>query len=290
MSNFLLYLIESGMCLTLLYLDYVFFFRKETYFNFNRFYLIIILIASSIIPIIHVNVAVSEKDNIEKTFQDIGKFRSYYTEFIGFADSEFGRSRYRKYEIATFEENSFHPQKTADFDDNLVSDKGINQSVLSATNVANFDFNIIKAIIAIYLFGVGWRGAPIPRPPCAPRSSSSSPTRGPRTRTTGRRSSPSAGGARGRTPTTTPVTSAGGGAPNLTKHRPFTRCQGKGPYDERRDQVEDVRRDDRQEPPDAAARSAADDGVGARLRERRRPGQLLRRETVSARFVLPCGR
>jgi hypothetical protein len=142
------------MCLTLLYLVYVFFFRKETYFNFNRFYLIIILIASSIIPIIHVNVAVSEKDNIEKTFQDIGKFRSYYTEFIGFADSEFGRSRYRKYEIATFEENSFHPQKTADFDDNLVSDKGINQSVLSATNVANFDFNIIKAIIAIYLFGV----------------------------------------------------------------------------------------------------------------------------------------
>jgi len=154
MGNFLLYLIESGMCLTLLYLVYVFFFRKETYFTFNRFYLIIILIASSIIPIIHINVAVSEKDDIEKTFQDIGKFRSYYTDFIGFADSEIGISRYRKYEIATFEENDFQSQKPTETGSNLTSDKGINQSEQSAANMANFDFNILKAIIVVYLLGV----------------------------------------------------------------------------------------------------------------------------------------
>jgi hypothetical protein len=50
MTDFMFYLLESAACLALFYFGYWLFLRKETYFNLNRIYLVLSLIASLIIP------------------------------------------------------------------------------------------------------------------------------------------------------------------------------------------------------------------------------------------------
>jgi hypothetical protein len=106
MATFLLYLFETGLCLSVLFLVYLFFFRNETYFNFIRFYLFGSLIFSTVIPLVHVTWVLDKTDYIESPFQEIGRFRSYYTEIISMTDSEFGLGKYRNYKAAVFEENA----------------------------------------------------------------------------------------------------------------------------------------------------------------------------------------
>ena len=50
MSEFLIYLLKSGICMALFISLYFFFLRKETFFQLNRFYLILALIGSLFIP------------------------------------------------------------------------------------------------------------------------------------------------------------------------------------------------------------------------------------------------
>ena len=57
-----------------------------------------------IIPLIHITIVVSNKDNIEDTFQDIEKFRSYYTDFVAMVEEDFGGNKYISYEAAVFED------------------------------------------------------------------------------------------------------------------------------------------------------------------------------------------
>ena len=53
MINFLLYLVESGICLGLLYLIYTIFLSKETFFKTNRLYLLFSIPLSFIIPLLN---------------------------------------------------------------------------------------------------------------------------------------------------------------------------------------------------------------------------------------------
>ncbi len=53
MINFLLYLVESGICLGLLYLIFRIFLSKETFFRINRLYLLFSIPVSFIIPLIN---------------------------------------------------------------------------------------------------------------------------------------------------------------------------------------------------------------------------------------------
>lgn len=53
MINFLLYLVESGICLGLLYLIYTIFLSKETFFKTNRLYLLFSIPISFIIPLLN---------------------------------------------------------------------------------------------------------------------------------------------------------------------------------------------------------------------------------------------
>ena len=56
MITFLIYLFESGICMLILYLVYWFFLRRETYFTFNRFYLVGSVFLVLLVPLIHINI------------------------------------------------------------------------------------------------------------------------------------------------------------------------------------------------------------------------------------------
>ena len=103
MVKFLLYLFETGLCLSILFLVYVLFFKKETYFNFNRLYLIAIMILALVVPVIHVSLKISSFETIQYPVGEIGKFRNYYRELIAMTDPEFSASPYLKYESADIE-------------------------------------------------------------------------------------------------------------------------------------------------------------------------------------------
>jgi TonB family protein len=52
-----IYLIKSSLSLTILYLSYVLFFRKEAYFNFSRYFLLLTLMVVILLPLIPYNAA-----------------------------------------------------------------------------------------------------------------------------------------------------------------------------------------------------------------------------------------
>ena len=55
MNELIIYLIEASLCLTLLYGIYRLLLEKETFFTFNRFYLISILVFSMLLPLASFN-------------------------------------------------------------------------------------------------------------------------------------------------------------------------------------------------------------------------------------------
>ncbi|MCW3786505.1 M56 family metallopeptidase [Plebeiibacterium sediminum] len=92
MAKFLIYLFESGLCLTLFYLGYVFFFRKETYFTFNRIYLVGAMVLSLIMPLGSVSVNSVQSNVISETIVKVSQFRNYYEELILLTDPDYAVS------------------------------------------------------------------------------------------------------------------------------------------------------------------------------------------------------
>ncbi|MBR8537328.1 M56 family metallopeptidase [Carboxylicivirga sediminis] len=82
MTRFLIYLFESGLCLTLFYSGYILFFRKETYFTFNRIYLMLSMILALLLPLTPVQFSVDNSDFFGITLNRISEFRNYYEELI----------------------------------------------------------------------------------------------------------------------------------------------------------------------------------------------------------------
>lgn len=82
MTRFLIYLIESGIVLCLLYLGYITLLRKETYYNFIRLYLVFSIILSSCIPIVHLNLETNKSTRFEKPVEQIYRFKSFYEQLV----------------------------------------------------------------------------------------------------------------------------------------------------------------------------------------------------------------
>ena len=118
MITFLLYLFETGLCLSILFLVYALFFSKETYFNFNRIYLISIIACSLVLPFIHISIHVSS-NKLEEPISEIGKFRAYYSELIASTEPDFASNPYRKYQSAQFEGSELFEDNT----DSITSNK-----------------------------------------------------------------------------------------------------------------------------------------------------------------------
>ncbi len=90
MARFILYLFETGICLALLYLAYWLLLRKETYFNFNRLFLVGSIVLALSVPLLHLNFSIRQGGSLESPALGILKFRNYYQEFIRMTDADFG--------------------------------------------------------------------------------------------------------------------------------------------------------------------------------------------------------
>lgn len=78
MSDFLLYLLEASLLLALLYGAYRLLLSKETFFGFNRFFLIGILVLSLVFPLISFELFNTEEGFINQQVTEIGKARNVY--------------------------------------------------------------------------------------------------------------------------------------------------------------------------------------------------------------------
>ncbi len=151
MITFLLYLFETGLCLSILFLVYALFFSKETYFNFNRIYLISIIACSLVLPFIHISIHVSS-NKLEEPISEIGKFRAYYSELIASTEPDFASNPYRKYQSAQFEGSELFEDNTDSITSNTLEASGLTdpeQSFLRSVSTA-------KIILLIYFAGVAF--------------------------------------------------------------------------------------------------------------------------------------
>ena len=89
MSRFLIYLFESGLCLSLFYLGYILFFRKETYFTFNRIYLVTSMVIALLLPLSNVSLSFDSSERLGDAFARISEFRNYYEELILMTEPDF---------------------------------------------------------------------------------------------------------------------------------------------------------------------------------------------------------
>ena len=78
MNELIIYLIEASLCLTLLYGIYRLLLEKETFFTFNRFYLISILVFSMLLPLASFNLWDSDTGLINQQLSELSKVRSAY--------------------------------------------------------------------------------------------------------------------------------------------------------------------------------------------------------------------
>ena len=111
MLRFLIYLFETGLCLSLLYLAYWVFLRKETYFNFNRLFLVGSLALTLIIPLLHLNFLIPQGSSLEHPARDIERFQSAYEEMIRLIDADFGVEPGAKHSIG---ERNFVPPEVGE--------------------------------------------------------------------------------------------------------------------------------------------------------------------------------
>jgi len=90
MVRFMIYLLETGICLSLLYLAYWLFLRKETYFNFNRLFLVGSILLALGVPLLHLSISIPLGSSLERPARGILKFRQGYGELIRYIDADFG--------------------------------------------------------------------------------------------------------------------------------------------------------------------------------------------------------
>ncbi len=154
MSAFVLYLLESGLCLSLLYLIYLVILKNETYFTFIRIYLLSSILFALLVPLVHVTFFFDDSDYMEETFGGIGKIRSYYTDFLMSSEYDIYNNKYRPYQAAVFE-GSFNVENSG-----LTSNAG-NRAVdnlLSrheyAEESSTAGINPLSMVIWVYAAGV----------------------------------------------------------------------------------------------------------------------------------------
>ena len=78
MNSFILYLLEASLVLVLLYGAYRLLLSKETFFAFNRFFLMAILVLAMLLPLVSFEVDQSNESFISQQGTELGKARNAY--------------------------------------------------------------------------------------------------------------------------------------------------------------------------------------------------------------------
>lgn len=155
MIVFLLYLLESTFCLSILFGVYILFFRKETFFAFNRIYMLGIMLFSLIIPVLHVSVSWKSIEAFETPVLDIQGVKSYYSRIIALTDPEFSFPNTRSSFAESFEEFPEHDIRGTS--SNQITNTGEFQTATESFSVAYYSkryFTWITFIRWIYLTGI----------------------------------------------------------------------------------------------------------------------------------------
>jgi hypothetical protein len=158
MTRFIVYLFETGLCLSLLYLAYWLFLRKETYFGFNRLFLTGSIVLALSVPLIHLNFIIPQGSSLKDPALGIIKFRNYYEELILMSNADFGAEpgkQYGMYDRSTDVESS-------GMDEAFTGGEG-NGLYPASTEIiepfqeepgAGFRISVAAIIIIIYITGV----------------------------------------------------------------------------------------------------------------------------------------
>ncbi|MBL7112450.1 MAG: hypothetical protein ISS19_10985 [Bacteroidales bacterium] len=154
MIKFLIYLFESGLCMLLLYTVYWVFLRKETYFNFNRFYLVGSVLLVLVVPFLHINISLSGNESLREPAVKIVQFRDYYEELIAMTDPNY--RVYRSADQSTM--NDYAPEPGQSFDPPAPIDDGYYSSVVNETEIvttSNLKSRLVSpaGIILLFYFG-----------------------------------------------------------------------------------------------------------------------------------------
>lgn len=80
MADIILYFAESGIILAFFYLIYMLVLRRETFFSLNRFFLLGILLFSLMFPLLSFDLTPVKTDAMERSVEEIRKFRMAYYE------------------------------------------------------------------------------------------------------------------------------------------------------------------------------------------------------------------
>jgi BlaR1 peptidase M56 len=145
MLKFLLYLLESGICLTILFLVYMVLFRKETYFQFNRIYLISIIFFSALLPFMHFNFNIDDANKYESYFTKLGQIKTTY-------EHVFDSTKPQEYNLADQEDDNLNLE-TISNDSN--KSKVNNTSLKPNLTVKKWSFThiifLIYSLVAFFL-------------------------------------------------------------------------------------------------------------------------------------------
>ena len=155
MTIFLLYLLESSLCLTILLGVYFLFFRRETYFHFNRIYLLGLMIFSLLIPIVHVSISSERIEVLESSVSEIQQIKSYYSRLIAMTDPEFDFSDRQSSYFEAFEDFSSKHQLNKSSSSTIQSGGEEAQNlVFTSDHDRKSKFPWIQFILWIYLTGI----------------------------------------------------------------------------------------------------------------------------------------
>ncbi|MEM9675610.1 MAG: M56 family metallopeptidase [Bacteroidota bacterium] len=87
MISLIVYLVEVSAVLAILYALYWLLLRRETFFSFNRFYLLAILLLSMLIPLLDIDVLPIERKEVQQPIVDLTELRAtIYNSFTDWAN------------------------------------------------------------------------------------------------------------------------------------------------------------------------------------------------------------
>jgi len=156
MIKFLIYMFESGICMLILYIVYWFFLRKETYFNFNRIYLVGSVFLVLLVPFIHINISISGYDSLRDPAVKIIQFRDYYEELIAMTDPNY--NVYESADQSTMNDYDSDPGQSFDppamIDDGYYPDVVIENESATSSDLKSRLTSPAGIILLIYFGGV----------------------------------------------------------------------------------------------------------------------------------------
>ncbi|MDF1550158.1 MAG: M56 family metallopeptidase, partial [Bacteroidales bacterium] len=154
MIKFAIYIFESSLCLSILALVYLLFFRRETYFNFNRYYLLGSMIFALLIPTLTLNLRVDNFEGLETPISEIGQFRTSYEKIIFGLDPSYETLKYQTIKTIFFEEYSIPGNIYFINSETETPIKNADNIFPSENNNTNHT-KIFRLIVLIYFMGVG---------------------------------------------------------------------------------------------------------------------------------------